>query len=249
MWYKVEISAGGIVWVSEHLQYCHVGVLRNRSDQLDENELFVEIILILLIIPFDNWLSRVAFRLTEVKNQINDRQIKFKRHAWNRKIGDFNVCWFSFWYWVSIVIWYKNSSFDKIATQWNIHRCNYTGSLAYLGPICVIDMHFIPLCVLTHIHSHTDKQISGPLHYKVKGSPYIAYPVLRTAQSTFHFTSLTDLFNQTPSRLLWEASSHMLQLMREGWSYTYPPLSIARYSFIQLSEMEQCRVKTTCPRF
>ena len=41
----------------------------------------------------------------------------------------------------------------------------------------------------------------------------------------------------------------MLQLMREGCSYTYPPLSIARYSFIQLSELEQCRVKKTCPRF
>ena len=36
----------------------------------------------------------------------------------------------------------------------------------------------------------------------------------------------------SPSRLLWEASSHMLQFMREGCSYTYPPLSIARYSFL-----------------
>ena len=34
----------------------------------------------------------------------------------------------------------------------------------------------------------------------------------------------------------------MLQLMREGCSYTYPPLSIVRYSFIQLSELKQCRV-------
>ena len=35
-----------------------------------------------------------------------------------------------------------------------------------------------------------------------------------------------------------------MQLMcEEGCSYTYPPLSIARYSFIQLSELEQCRVK------
>ena len=34
----------------------------------------------------------------------------------------------------------------------------------------------------------------------------------------------------------------MLQLMREGCSYTYPPLSIARYSFIQLLELEQRRV-------
>ena len=29
----------------------------------------------------------------------------------------------------------------------------------------------------------------------------------------------------------------------KGCAYTYPPLSIARYSFIQLSELEQCRVK------
>ena len=59
------------------------------------------------------------------------------------------------------------------------------------------------------------------------------------------FTSLTvtDLFTQILSQLLWEASSHMLQLMCEGCSYTYPPLSIARYSFIQLSELEQFRVK------
>ena len=84
-------------------------------------------------------------------------------------------------------------------------------------------------------------------HSKVKTSSYIAqYPVLRTVQSALHFTSLTDLLTQTPSRLLLEASNHnkiMLQLMREGCSYTYPPLSIARYSFIELSELEQCGVK------
>ena len=83
-----------------------------------------------------------------------------------------------------------------------------------------------------------------------KTSSYIAqYPVLRTVQSALHFTSLTDLFTQTPSRLLWEASSHMLQLMREGCSYTYPPLSMASYSVIQLSELEQCRVKQLAEGF
>ena len=83
-----------------------------------------------------------------------------------------------------------------------------------------------------------------------KASSYIAqYPVLRTVQSALHFTSLTDLFTQTPSQLLWEASSHMLQLMREGCSYTYPPLSIVRYSFIQLSELEHCRVKKLAQGF
>ena len=75
------------------------------------------------------------------------------------------------------------------------------------------------------------------------------YTVLRTVQSALHFTSLTDLFTQTTSRLLWEAaSSHMLQLM-QGCSYTYPPLSIARYAFIQLSELEQCRVKKLAQGF
>ena len=68
---------------------------------------------------------------------------------------------------------------------------------------------------------------------KVKASSYIAqYPVLRTVQSALYYSSLTDLFTQT----------HMLQLMREGCSYTYPPLSIVRYSSIQLSELEQRRV-------
>ena len=40
----------------------------------------------------------------------------------------------------------------------------------------------------------------------VKVSSYVGqYPVLRTIQSTLHFTSLTDLFTQTPSQLLWES--------------------------------------------
>ena len=41
----------------------------------------------------------------------------------------------------------------------------------------------------------------------------------------------------------------MLQLMGEGFSYTYPPLSIAKYSFIQLSELEQCRVEKLAQGF
>ena len=41
----------------------------------------------------------------------------------------------------------------------------------------------------------------------------------------------------------------MLQLMREGCAYTYPPLPTARYSFIQLSELEQRRVKQLAQGF
>ena len=82
------------------------------------------------------------------------------------------------------------------------------------------------------------------LNKKVK---FICSAVSSPQDCSKHFYTLllwqTCSLDQTPSRHLWEASSHMLQLMREGCSYTYPPLSIARYSLIQLSELEQCRVK------
>ena len=79
---------------------------------------------------------------------------------------------------------------------------------------------------------------------QVKVSYYIAQcQTVRIALSALRFISLTDIFNQTPSQRLWEASSLMLQLMCEGCSYRYAPLSVANYSFIQLSELEQCRMK------
>ena len=85
---------------------------------------------------------------------------------------------------------------------------------------------------------------------KLKASSYIAqYPVLRTVQSALHFSSLTDMFMQTPSQLLWEESNHMLQIMGKDCPYTYPPLSIRRYSFIKLSKLEQCRVKNLAQGF
>ena len=43
--------------------------------------------------------------------------------------------------------------------------------------------------------------------------------------------------------------SAILQLMCKGCSYKYPPLSIARYSFMQLSELEQCRVNKLAQGF
>ena len=53
---------------------------------------------------------------------------------------------------------------------------------------------------------------------------------------------MADVVNQTPSRLLWEASSHAAINMQRIFVYKYPLLSIAMYSFIQLSELVQCRV-------
>ena len=78
----------------------------------------------------------------------------------------------------------------------------------------------------------------------IKVSSYIAqYPILRIAQSALQFTSQADLFNQTPSELLWEASNHMLHLMRDVSRTIYPPQSIAIYAFMQLRELEQSSVE------
>ena len=55
-------------------------------------------------------------------------------------------------------------------------------------------------------------------------------------KALLNFTSLTDLFTQTVRHHL---------AFSGNCSYTYPPLSIVRYSFIQLSELEQCRLKKT----
>ena len=62
------------------------------------------------------------------------------------------------------------------------------------------------------------------------------YPVCLTAQMALHFTTLADLFILTPMRLLWEAFSHD-EIPGKDYSLTFSPLSIARYSLIQLSEL------------
>ena len=71
-----------------------------------------------------------------------------------------------------------------------------------------------------------------------EGSFYIAqYPVRWTAQSASHFLpSLTDLFIPTPFSASPGSILARQQLRAKTKSLTFPPLSIARYSFIQLSE-------------
>ena len=72
---------------------------------------------------------------------------------------------------------------------------------------------------------------------------YIAmYPVRWTAQSALHFPSLADLLIPTPfSASL--GSILAMQQLRNDYSLTFPPLSIARYSFIQLSRQRRREVK------
>jgi len=53
--------------------------------------------------------------------------------------------------------------------------------------------------------------------------------------------SLGDVFNRTPPRLLWEVGSHAALNTRRVFIHKCP-LSIDGYSFIQMSELEQCGV-------
>ena len=76
--------------------------------------------------------------------------------------------------------------------------------------------------------------ISAP---SIKVSSYIAQnPIIRITQSALHYTSLKDLFNQTPSQLLWDASNQIYVTINARRLFVqYPPLSIARYNFLQLN--------------
>ena len=86
---------------------------------------------------------------------------------------------------------------------------------------------------------------------KGKGSFYIAqYPVRWTAQSASHFLpSLTDLFIPTPFSASPGSILARQQLRAKTESLTFPPLSIARYSFIQLSRLRRREVNEKCPIF
>ena len=72
---------------------------------------------------------------------------------------------------------------------------------------------------------------------------YIArYPVHWTAQRALHFPPPADLFIPTAfSASL--GSILAMQQLRNDYSLTFPPLSIARYSFIQLSRLRRREVK------
>ena len=59
----------------------------------------------------------------------------------------------------------------------------------------------------------------------------------------FTLYSLADLLNRTPSRLLREAFSNAAINSQRLLVHMYSPLSVSRSSFIQLSELDQCKVK------
>ena len=85
----------------------------------------------------------------------------------------------------------------------------------------------------------------------LKGSFYIAqYQVRWTAQSASQFLPfLTDLFISTPFSASLGSILAMQQLRATTKSLTFPPLSIARYSFIQLSRQGRQWREGKCPIF
>ena len=96
-------------------------------------------------------------------------------------------------------------------------------------------------------HNH---QGWGSSKGKGKGSFYIAqYPVRWTAQSALHFPPLADLFIPTPFSASPGSILARQQLRAKTKSLTFLPLSIARYSFIQLSQQGRQWRERKCPIF
>ena len=66
---------------------------------------------------------------------------------------------------------------------------------------------------------HSILYMTFPLFLQVFSYKEMKSTPCLTQQSVTSSVDETDMFNQTPSQLLLE-SSHMLQLLREGFSYT-----------------------------
>ena len=111
----------------------------------------------------------------------------------------------------------------------------YINDIANVSNIFKINL-FADDTSLFHTHDNFEYLIKK---VKVKVWFYIAlYPVHWTAQSALHFPPLADLFIPTPfSASL--GSILAMQQLRNEYSLTFPPLSIAMYSFIQLSRLRR----------
>ena len=102
-----------------------------------------------------------------------------------------------------------------------------------------LKMAYLICCFFNHIHD-----IYMPYSSEIKVISYTASNP-QDCSKWFTLYSLADLFSLTPSRLLCEASNHPAVSARRLFVNIYPLLSIARFSFIQLNEPQQCRVNKT----
>ena len=95
--------------------------------------------------------------------------------------------------------------------------------------------------------------LNFPFHRYLSSVHHVRAEVLYSAvyshkecSKRFTLFSLANLFNQTPFRLLWEVPSHVVINTRRLFVHKYPPLlTIGRYPFIQLSDLEQCKACLT----
>ena len=93
---------------------------------------------------------------------------------------------------------------------------------------------------------------ASPLHKgnQRKNKQNQQYPFRWTAQSASHFLpSLTNLFIPTPFSASPGSILARQQLRAKTKPLTFPPLSIARYSFIQLSQQGRQWREGKCPIF
>ena len=82
------------------------------------------------------------------------------------------------------------------------------------------------------------KQDEGMFLYSAVSSP-LGFPVRWTAQRGLHFTSGRPFHSDTNAASLESIPS------RKDYSFTFPPLYVARYSSIQLSELGRRGVNET----
>ena len=96
--------------------------------------------------------------------------------------------------------------------------------------------HWVPQCIRTYHYLYFSFCLfsKGEFLYSTISNPQ---------DCSKHFTlySLATLFNRTSSQLLWEASSYAAINAQRLSVHKYPPMFLARYSFVQLSELEQCK--------
>ena len=113
----------------------------------------------------------------------------------------------------------------------------------YACIIMCLSVRSLPLVRFGQLICYADKGIVNIVKTNVNVWFYIAlYPVRWTAQSALHFPPLADLFIPTPfSAFL--GSILAMQQLRNDYSLTFPPLSIAMYSFIQRSRLRRREVK------
>ena len=127
-----------------------------------------------------------------------------------------------------------------------IVTCHYAKCNPSLRDICLFcswTLLTLRACTKSIYHLLHTLMVLWENEYCVKVWFYIAlYPVRWSAQSALHFPPLADLFIPTPfSASL--GSILAMQQLRNDYSLTFPPLSIARYSFIQLSRLRRRKVK------